>query len=813
MWLESTIKVIPALLWVFIGMGVPYALIVLPRRDWADRVMVACLSLGFGPALLTAWMFVLGILGQNDDPNAGLSNNPMQTTIINHVGGESLLRPELILGGTVVIAIIGMFFAWRKRNTNTDTTGAYVDAPLQTPLYIDEKLLIGLIIIATILRWVLSAWLEFGAYDPLWVYGYQAKIYTLTGYIPADIGYYPQFIPLQYAFGQIVMGGINDHAARAVIPFLQVGSILATYILGSRLFNSRRVGIVAASLWALYPHFGYWTRVADLEIPVTFAFTGAAAFFLMAWTNDEKFFRRRYALIAGLFLGIAMWTKPTAGAFIWGVIALVTVDFVRVRGDWRQWMPRFEVAFITGLASIPLGSVWYIRNIIIGHDAIVMPDSFWLTQAMRSGTEFGWPLLALLILLAYLMVDTRSFHETPLHKKRPNILGVIIGLLLVLAGIVPTICEPARMQGLEWLSLFAGLFILALTLAYYAVMTLNKTGIRNVTIVGWAYLLALPYFVTWFYSYSYHYRLSFPIVPLMLLPTAFILANWFTMERVSTWKPYLRVVYLGVIMLLSLQAVFIVLYDEGRGWDWLWTEPTEDEESGFVATVDFFEDYANTHDEAPVIIAPSLRILPFYFPEWDIRVTETPTEYNQVEGATHFIDTAQGRLLYQEKLGGNPFHSPFFAGLWRDNVATKVADFIDINEHYVIYNIHPQQRFEYLDEPDIIPDGDVVFGDMIRLKGYSYNTDTFHSFDVPVETYFLWEVLEPIADDYILFFHLISEDDPTHVWDNEDGAVNRPYKWELNYYSTLFWEPGEFIIDRRGFYLNRIEDTPAGALL
>ena len=35
---------------------------------------------------------------------------------------------------------------------------------------------------------------------------------------------------------------------------------------------------------------------------------------------------------------------------------------------------------------------------------------------------------------------------------------------------------------------------------------------------GWMYLLALPYFITWFYSYSYHYRLSFAIVPLMLMP-------------------------------------------------------------------------------------------------------------------------------------------------------------------------------------------------------------------------------------------------------------------------------------------------------
>ena len=162
----------------------------------------------------------------------------------------------------------------------------------------DELSWISVIILAIVLRWVITSWLEFGAYDPLWVYGYQGRVYTLAGYIPADIGYYPQFLSLQYAYAQIVgAGGIDDHAARAILPFLQVGSIFATYLLGSRLFD-RRTGIIAAALWALYPDFGYWTRTGDLEIPVTFGFTGAAVFFLMAWTEAETSLRRRYALIS-----------------------------------------------------------------------------------------------------------------------------------------------------------------------------------------------------------------------------------------------------------------------------------------------------------------------------------------------------------------------------------------------------------------------------------------------------------------------------------------------------------------------------------
>ena len=168
------------------------------------------------------------------------------------------------------------------------------------------------------MRWFVVAYWPFTAYDALWVYGYEGRLYALLGYIPKTIGYYPQFLALQYTYAQL--GGINDHMARAVLPFLHIGSILATYVLGSRLIN-RRTGIIAAAIWALYPSVGEWSRAGDLEIPLAFAFTLAAAFFLLAWTGHEP--RRRYALIAGVLLGVGLWIKPTMGAFILGIGLMV----------------------------------------------------------------------------------------------------------------------------------------------------------------------------------------------------------------------------------------------------------------------------------------------------------------------------------------------------------------------------------------------------------------------------------------------------------------------------------------------------------
>ena len=104
----------------------------------------------------------------------------------------------------------------------------------------------------------------------------------------------------------------------------------------------------------------------DLEIPVTFSFTMASAFFLRAWMElEDAQSRRQNALMAGLMLGIAMYTKPTAGALDLGGDARVIVQLIRVKFRIRLWLPRFMVAFWTGIASIPLGAIWYIRNVAL----------------------------------------------------------------------------------------------------------------------------------------------------------------------------------------------------------------------------------------------------------------------------------------------------------------------------------------------------------------------------------------------------------------------------------------------------------------
>ncbi|MBI5670070.1 MAG: glycosyltransferase family 39 protein [Chloroflexi bacterium] len=459
-WIQDTLLATPALAWMFLGVGLPWALVALPRHDWRDKPMMALMALAFGPALVTAWMFVLG---------------SWQTP---------LLRLEWVLAGTALIAAVGWALVWRKRRLIPGGRGElpvpYGEKHTQPAL--DEKLLVALIAVALVIRWLGVAYWPFSAYDALWVYGYEGRLYTLLGYIPNTIGYYPQFLPLQYTYLQLATGGvINDHTARAVIPFLHLGSILAAYTLGNRLFN-RRVGVYAAALWALYPHVAEWSRFGDLEIPTTFLFTAAAAFFLLAWKKSSVFSlqfsvqnsalstqyfglgTRNYAVIAGLLLGIGMWTKPTMGAFIWGVALLAAVELGLWWLEQRRGRPvrsprrtaRIHVVLWTGLACLPLGAVWYVRNALLGHPLITLPTDFWLTLAARSGAEFGWPLLAVLLTVGY--VGTRyivSLRGGNAEQHDGSLLLILLGLALVLAGVLPSMIEPRRMAVLEWLALAA----------------------------------------------------------------------------------------------------------------------------------------------------------------------------------------------------------------------------------------------------------------------------------------------------------------------------------------------------------------------
>src|SRR5579859_1836750 len=62
-WLQPTFLLLPALIWMCFGVGIPWALALLPRADWSRRIEVFALAIALGPAFTTTGMFVLGTFG------------------------------------------------------------------------------------------------------------------------------------------------------------------------------------------------------------------------------------------------------------------------------------------------------------------------------------------------------------------------------------------------------------------------------------------------------------------------------------------------------------------------------------------------------------------------------------------------------------------------------------------------------------------------------------------------------------------------------------------------------------------------------
>ena len=269
----------------------------------------------------------------------------------------------------------------------------------------------------------------------------------------------------------------------------------------------------------MHPHVGQWSYRGDLEIPLTFSFTLASTFFLSAWRERNDAPRRRHdAVLAGLMLGIALFTKPTAGAFVWGVLLLFMLELLRTRLAPQRWLPRFQVALWTGLACLPLGAIWYMRNLLLGHEAVTLPKALWLTRALRSG-DYLAPFNRCLV-VAWLAVALAA----PAERRRAGAgRGGIAAAGGRRAGVecdaVPGSGRPAgELHSSGRSAAYARRACLgaggSLRRALSSALGHETTG--RFRIGAWALLLALPYFLTFFFSYSYHYRLGFAILPLLM---------------------------------------------------------------------------------------------------------------------------------------------------------------------------------------------------------------------------------------------------------------------------------------------------------
>lgn len=782
-WLEASLPGLLPALWMALGLGLPWSLALLGREQWQSRTLVAALALALGPAWMTVWMLLLGIVG------GGL--------------GQRLITAEFIALGSAVMAAAGAGLAWRKRK-------AVFPSVARSPLAIDEKLIMIMMAVAIALRWLHTAYFPFTAYDALWVYGYQGRLYFLEGFIPKDIAYYPQFLPLQFAYVQTLLGEINDHAARMALPLLHIGSLLAAYQLGARLLG-RRAGLYCAALWFLHPHVGQWAFVGDLEIPLAFSFTLAATFFISAWRADCRLAARRDALLAGVLLGIALFTKPTAGAFVWGVLLCLTVEMLRTRLDASRWRSRLLVAFYTGLACLPIGGIWYARNWLLGHELITFPKSVWLTRALRSG-DYLAPLAALAVVV-FLTVALR--HKLPRRRLALGLAGLALllaGLLASNATLFPGRIDPpaSTIKPLEMLVMAIGLAIAAGSLHGHIWNRQNETTRRAASVAGWSLLLAAPYFVTYFFSYSYHYRLGFAVLPLLCLPTAAALSILFQPERLRRTP---RRFYLIALALLCLPGVISVAFDARWSSVWLLRADLAGDwqklqvfNPSLMEVVAGLNDFLRDDEIEPIVVAPGEERLPFFFPQMQI-IDQPVTRLDELEalGATHFIYGAKARDAYRNA-GLEPRETQLVAALGRRHIIELARAHYDGFFSYELYEVHKLARRHELPDALAAETAAILFGDRLRLDLPSVHPPRIYA-TTPITVEPSWRALQPLERDLEFVLRLFNL---------ERELVGEEWRFQANphrhgVYATRWWGQEEIVKDRQVLRLQEGVDYRTGS--
>ncbi|HVO42012.1 MAG TPA: glycosyltransferase family 39 protein [Aggregatilineales bacterium] len=790
-WLEPTVRLFPALLWFSLGVGYFWAVAILPRADRRQPILVIAVALALGPVATTSAMFLIGTFGT--------------------------FSRENVLIASIAVALLGAILAWWNRSPREGESDSW------RPSAVDYTL-IAVIAVAVILRFWNTAYWPYTTYDEFWVYGYNAKIFLMQGRIPSSLGYYPPLLPLAYTFMQLMWGSISDHAARTVVPLFALGSILMAYVLGKKLFGPR-VGLLTAAIWALYPQHAAWSQFGDLEVPVTLYFTGTAAFFIAGWRDRNS----RDVLLSGLLLGSALWTKPTAGALIESLAligaAIAVSHFLRTAPRLPS-EPRtqrlaaalphviqsasFRDVCLAGLAALPIGGMWYVRNMLLGHAPLVFPAGYWQDQAQRSGAELGWPLLIAGGLVGLLLVKRR--------RVRVGVAG--FGLLLVatlhsaFAERFPTLSEwsemliggiadhpkPAPLRIIDLILIGIGLLLLAwATLPLWRGLSMSQ---RRLLLLIAAFIV--PYFVTWFWSYSYHYRLSFAIIPLFAVLVAA------PIDRITRSLPA-RAPYTlaGMTLILALSlpgfGAFLGALEPAI------TGSLPDDHAriargnaALMGLVDFLTAARNRLGRPLKVEAPGELRLAFFFPEDDIRAGDYPihtgdypTLLDQIADVDYFIDSSAGQRLYGEN--NKLDHNQILASLTRDNVMTRVYTIDDGNFRFSVYTIHNVARFT---PPK--PNGplNVKLGDFATLAGYDLST----LIQYPNEALYLtlwWTDIHPATADYSVFIHLWDSKNQRAIaiWGGQpvSGAFsvwhNVPGTHFSVAYPTRLWQPGETIKD------------------
>jgi 4-amino-4-deoxy-L-arabinose transferase-like glycosyltransferase len=159
--------------------------------------------------------------------------------------------------------------------------------------------------------------------------------------------------------------GVNEFAARLPNALCSIASLVAIYLIGQN-FHSRRFGIVWALLYAssLLPHIYFKSGIID---PWFNLFIFLSVYQCLRFLNNPSGNKEVLnALLAGLFLGIAVLTKGPAALVIAGLTLSAYLLWTR---QLKLLISRNFLIF--GLTALLVSGSWFLIELIKGNGKII----------------------------------------------------------------------------------------------------------------------------------------------------------------------------------------------------------------------------------------------------------------------------------------------------------------------------------------------------------------------------------------------------------------------------------------------------------
>jgi len=167
---------------------------------------------------------------------------------------------------------------------------------------------------------------------------------------------YTQKPPLYYWLAALIgapFGRVDELAARLPSALAGIGCVLATLLLGRRLWPDTRAGLMGAALLLTVFRFAHQARRASLDVLLSLFMLIAlsAAWRVLTRTDEERGRSRRDLLLLHGCVGLGVLTKGPVALLVYGVLVLF-LGWERRIGALRTLFPWWSVPLALGPALL-----------------------------------------------------------------------------------------------------------------------------------------------------------------------------------------------------------------------------------------------------------------------------------------------------------------------------------------------------------------------------------------------------------------------------------------------------------------------------